>query len=104
MSKKTNNTEDLLTSLQASLDQAEWSWLAQHAKRDAVVLIAPGIDLVEAGVHIARDNTAVIQDWIAAGKLTKPSREQLDAWNSEPAKRFLSLVVQPYVLVQEILH
>lgn len=97
-------SQDLRTSLIASLDQAEWSWLAKHAERDAVILIGPGIDLVEAGVHVAQDNTAVIEGWIAAGKLGKPTKTQLDAWSAEPAKKFLSLVVQPYVLVQEILH
>ena len=99
-----NDTHALRTSFQASLDQAEWLWLAKHVERDAVILVAPGTDLLDIGVRIAQDDAATIETWIQEGKLAKPTRVQLDAWSSEPTKRFLSLVVQPYVLIQEILH
>lgn len=92
--------EDLL---KESLDTAEWAWLARHAERDAVIVVAPGIDLLDAGLKIARDDAATVQQWITEGKLAKPTREQLDAWNAAPDRKFLSLVVQPYVLVQQIL-
>jgi hypothetical protein len=90
------------TSLQASLDQAEWAWLQKHAERDVVIVVAQELSIVETGVKIALDDTAAVRAWLMAGQLIKPRREQLEAWNAEPAKRFMSLVVQPYVLVQEL--
>jgi hypothetical protein len=103
MSKSTD-AESMRKTLEESLGESEWVWLARHAERNAVILVAPGLDLLETGLKIAQDDTATVGAWIAARKLSKPTREQLDAWNAEPTKKFLSVVVQPYVLVQEIVH
>lgn len=103
MSSK-QDEQAIRTSLQASLDQAEWSWLKKHSERDALIIVTLDIALVDAGVRIALDDAATVQAWIQTGKISKPRREQLDAWDSAPATKFMSLVVQPYVLIQEILH
>jgi hypothetical protein len=39
---------------------------------------------------------------IAAGQLAKPSREQVAAWDADRARKFLMLIVSPYVLIQEL--
>jgi hypothetical protein len=97
------NDQELRKTLKESLDEAYWTWLRKHAERDAIILIAPEMDLLETALTMAKDDHATVQSWIVSGKVSKPTQVQLDAWNSEPTRRFLSIVVQPYVLVQEIL-
>ena len=92
---------DLKAELAESLDEAAWEWLIPHAKRDAVVLVSLELDLLDVGVAIANDNTSCVGRWIDEQLLTKPSPLQMGEWNNHPDKRFNTLIVQPYVLVQE---
>ena len=92
---------DLRAQLTATLDEAEWDWLAPHARRDLVIWVALGLDLIEVGVAIATDDAPCIQSWIDQALIQKPSSAQLSVWNQNQSKRFQSLIVQPYVLVQE---
>lgn len=93
---------DLRTELLENLDEAEWEWLIPHVKRDAVIVVSLGLNLLDVGVAIAGDNIPAVQVWIDEQLLTKPTTEQLSEWNGNPQKRFQTLIVQPYVLVQEI--
>lgn len=103
-SPKQDEPSELRRELENAKDQAEWAWLARHAERDGVIRVSPGVDLVDIALAIARDDASTVAAWIAAGTIGKPTRAELDAWNARPDRKFLSLVVQPYVLVQEIVH
>jgi hypothetical protein len=92
---------DLRDELQESVDQAEWDWLMPHAERDAVIIVASDLDLVEVGMAIANDNTVSVQRWIDEHLIYKPSIAQKASWDQDQAKRFKALIVQPYVLIQE---
>ncbi|HEY9695269.1 MAG TPA: DUF2288 domain-containing protein [Oculatellaceae cyanobacterium] len=93
---------DLRAELSEAVDQAEWDWLKPHVQREVVVVVSKGLDLIDVGVAIANDNATSIQHWIEEQLIAKPSVAQMAAWNSDRAKRFNALIVQPYVLVQEI--
>lgn len=93
---------ELRKHLQESLDQAEWAWIARHADRDALILVHADLNLLEVGIKVALDDVAQIQEWIEQGKLKKPLKAQLDSWQAAPTTKFLSLIVQPYVLAQEL--
>jgi hypothetical protein len=93
--------QNLRAQLQENLDEAEWDWLIPHAKRDAIIVVAVGLDLLEVGEAIASDDTAKVEVWIGEALIAKPSPEQMGEWNSDRTKRFDTLIVQPYVLVQE---
>jgi hypothetical protein len=98
-------TEPALTlreTLTQSLDEAEWDWLIPHVQRDAVIMVTPGLDLVEVGEAIATDNAIAVDRWISEALIFKPSSEQLGHWNQNQQTRFQSLIVQPYVLIQEL--
>ncbi|MEO1404474.1 MAG: DUF2288 family protein, partial [Cyanobacteria bacterium J06635_1] len=43
-----------------------------------------------------------VQRWIGEALIAKPSPEQLSIWADDHGKRFNSLIVQPYVLVQDL--
>lgn len=93
--------QDLRAELAQNLDEAVWSWLVPHVKRDVVIVVTQELDLLDVAVAIASDDTLCVQHWISEQLLHKPSPEQLTAWNRDETKRFQALIVQPYVLVQE---
>lgn len=95
-------TKDIKTALAESLEPANWEFLKPHAQRDALILVSPSLDLVEVGSAIAQDETESVQQWIQQEQLQKPSADQLSLWNVQPNKTFNALIVQPYVLVQEL--
>lgn len=71
--------------------------LQAHLARDAVFLVAPHLSLLDVGVGVAMDDVDAVKRWIDAGELRKPTQPERDAW---PAGVWLSIVVQPFVLVQ----
>ena len=87
--------------LALTVDEAEWEWLRAHLERGSVIVVSPELRLVEAGLKVAADDTATIQAWIDTQKLAKPSAKQIAAWDASSGKKFLMLIVSPYVLVQE---
>ena len=93
---------DLKAELAKDLDEAQWEWLIPHVKRDSVLIIAKELNLVDVGIAIASDNLQSVQHWISEQLIQKPSETQLSNWNSDPQKRFNTLIVQPYVLIQEL--
>ncbi|MBE9204947.1 DUF2288 domain-containing protein [Nostoc sp. LEGE 06077] len=93
---------DLRAELTESLDEAEWEWLIPHVQRDAVILVAQGLSLLDVGEAIASDNTQSVQQWIDEQLIGKPSIDQVGEWNCDRQKRFNTLILQPFVLVQEI--
>lgn len=95
-------TRDIKTALAESLEPANWESLQPHAKRDALIIVSPSLDIVEVGTAIAQDQTTSVQKWIQEEQLQKPSANQLSLWNAQPTKAFNTLIVQPYVLVQEL--
>ena len=94
--------QDFKAELAESLDEAELDWLKPHIQRDVVLVVNTNLDLVDVGVAIARDDVVSVQHWISEQLLHKPFAEQLVEWNTNPTKRFQALIVQPYVLVQEL--
>ena len=93
---------ELRAELAQNLDEAEWEWLIPHVKRDSVLVVANELNLVDVGIAIASDNLLSVQHWISEQLIQKPSQTQLSDWNSDLQKRFNTLIVQPYVLVQEL--
>ncbi len=85
-----------------SVDETEWDWLRAHQERGGLIVVAPGLDLMEAARKIAADDAKTVQAWINAGTLAKPSTQQIVAWDAAPGKKFRMLIVSPYVLIQEL--
>jgi hypothetical protein len=93
---------DLRAELTANMDEAEWDWLIPHVQRDSVIVVAQGLDLLDVGVAIASDQVSSVQQWIDEQLIAKPSNTQMGIWNGDRTKRFQTLIIQPYVLVQEM--
>ncbi len=78
-----------------------WHWLRPHHQREALWVVAAGLDLEIVGAALTRDNAAAVRAWLTDGSLCKPTQAQLDCWESEPQQSLAMLIVQPFVLVQE---
>ncbi|MEL6813409.1 MAG: DUF2288 domain-containing protein [Cyanobacteria bacterium J06598_3] len=99
-----SSTEKTSAELRAELVEmmgpVQWEYLKPHVQRDVVVVVNPDLDLADVGVAIATDNTQAVERWITEQLILKPNAKELSQWSSGN-KRFTSLIVQPYVLVQD---
>lgn len=77
-----------------------FSDLRAHIARDAVIVVAEGLDLLDVGVAFAENDVPAVDGWIRAGKLSKPSAEDLTRWSLDPSLRFPAAIVQPFVLIR----
>lgn len=92
--------QDLREELSTMVDEAEWEWLMPHAERDALLVVDQNLDLLEVGMAIASDNVSSVQTWISQNLIHKPSAQETQIWESD--RRFKALIIQPYVLVQDL--
>lgn len=88
--------------LESSLGPAEWSILKPHATRGAVFWVSPHLDLLSVAQAVAEDHTAQVSVWLKSGELARPTETQLASWDATPSRTFKAIVVQPYVLMQEL--
>lgn len=79
-----------------------WHWLRPHHQRDALWVVENNLNLETVGAALAHDDAAAVRGWLADGSLCKPSKEQLDRWESDPLHPLAMLIVQPFVLVQDV--
>ncbi|MEL7037123.1 MAG: DUF2288 domain-containing protein [Cyanobacteria bacterium J06592_8] len=93
---------DLREQLTENLDEAIWEWLIPHQERDVIVIVTGELDLLDVGEAIANDNTSSVEHWINEQLIYKPSPQQVSDWNENRSKRFNALIVDPFVLVQEL--
>jgi hypothetical protein len=93
---------ELRAQLTELLDEAELDWLKPQIQKDAVVIVHEGLDLVDVGVAIAQDDTLKVDRWIGEQLITKPTNHHLTKWHQNPQQKFRAIIVQPYVLVQEL--
>src|SRR4051812_20856649 len=90
-----------MTNLQDQIAEAEWAWLCPHLQRDAIIFVGASVNLMTVATAVAQDSANQVQVWIQAALIGKPTQAQIDTWNQTPAKKFRTLVIQPYVLIQE---
>jgi hypothetical protein len=88
--------------LTQDLANVNWSDIAPHSKRDAVIVVHPALDMVQVGVAIAQDKVTQVQVWVEEQLLQKPTAAQLSDWNANPTQEFRTLIVQPYVLISPL--
>ncbi|MFM7577936.1 MAG: DUF2288 domain-containing protein, partial [Microcystaceae cyanobacterium] len=82
---------DIKHQLTEELAPMDWETLMPHAKRDAIIVIDPALDLLAVGVAIAEDQANLVQNWISELLIHKPSQEELSHWNYNVGQEFLTL-------------
>lgn len=78
-----------------------YSDLRAHLERDAVFVVADGLSLVDCGVAVAMDEVEVVRGWIENGRLRKPSSAERDEWAAATDRKWMSVIVQPFILIQD---
>jgi hypothetical protein len=90
--------------LEKDLAEVDWKSLRIHTQRDALILVATQLDLVEVACKVTADAAEEVGDWITNGLLVKPTADQLVNWETELDKPFRMLIAAPYILIQEVQH
>ena len=94
-----NQSSELRETLAETLGEAPWSMLEAHVKRDGVILVDPGLELLTVAVAIAEDDGAAVSGWMREGRLTKPDAQAVELLSSDPDRQWSFAIVQPFVLV-----
>lgn len=89
--------------LEENLGPVIGSDLGAHLRRDAVFIVADGHSLVACGVAIATDDSTSVALWLADGTLRRPTADEREAWPVDESRQWNAVVVQPFVLVQELI-
>ncbi|MHB1084519.1 MAG: DUF2288 domain-containing protein [Thiobacillus sp.] len=82
--------------------QLHWPELERHFARGDVIKVAIGTDLIEAALLIAENDTAIVESWLADGRIARAEMRDAEDWHARQPM-FWALVVAPWVLVQEVL-
>lgn len=88
--------------LEEGLGPIEFSDLRAHLTRGAVITVDPKLDLLDVGEAVARDDKTRVAEWIEAGLIGKPTLEVIEIWSKREGAAWNALVVQPFVLVQDL--
>jgi hypothetical protein len=82
--------------------QLAWAELERHFARGDVVKVAVGVDLIDAALHIAENDAATVEAWLADGRIARADMHDAENWHARQPM-FWAVVVAPWVLVQEVL-
>ena len=96
-----NDPQTTREKLEGEAGPADWKVLKPHFLRGAIITISPELDIIDAGVRIATDDTAQIEVWMSEGKITRPTQTDADAWEKTDLE-MTALVIAPFVLVQQV--
>lgn len=98
---KTASHEELVAHFNAQTARLAWSELVRHFARGVVVKVAPSLDLVAVAVAMTQDRVDDIEAWTQAGQIRRASDNDARNWHEQDSV-FWTVVVAPWVLVQEI--
>lgn len=78
-----------------------WTELQRFFATGVVFRVDNSIDMVDVAVHISNDDRAKVEQLLGSGQLARVSDEFALKWFETDATLW-SVVVKPYILVQEI--
>ena len=89
----------LLSELNEQIAQMHWAELERFFASGSVISIAPELDLIDVGAHIAADDKSSIERWMNAGLLYKTTDGEASTWIKNDTLLWV-VVVKPWILVQ----
>ena len=95
--------EELRTHLHGETSKLPWVDLEKHFARGVVFKVSNNLDMLDVAIVLSRDNKESLQQWIEAKKVIGAEIEDAKKWHEESASLW-TVVVAPWVLVQEIKH
>lgn len=91
---------ELYQKLLSEIDTTNWEMIHPHFLRDAVYILKSPNDLVQMGVLVAENKAHLIQGFLAAGELYKPSESEVELFKNDLNIQFKVLIIQPFVFIQ----
>ena len=101
MQSEVSQQEIFRAKLNLETAQMPWRDMQRFFASGAALFVSPELDLVEAAFQMSRDNTAMIEKWMKAGKFGKVTDDQARCWLEADALLW-AVVVSPWVLVQPV--
>ncbi|MDO9387046.1 MAG: DUF2288 domain-containing protein [Thiobacillus sp.] len=98
----TTPSDLLRAKLNLETAQLGWSELERHFARGDVIKVTVGVDLIDAALHIAENDAATVEAWLADGRIARAKLGDAEDWHARQPM-FWAVVVAPWVLVQEVL-
>ncbi|MBS0311387.1 MAG: DUF2288 domain-containing protein [Proteobacteria bacterium] len=95
------SSDILRAKLNLETAQLTWPELERHFARGDVIKVATGMDLVDTALHVAENNAATVQAWLADGRIARAELSDAEDWHARQPM-FWAVVVAPWVLVQEV--
>lgn len=95
------NNEELKQKINLETGQLSWQELQRCYASGNVLLISSTLDLIEVASAMGEDNAKMLEPWISAALIKRAEDAEAIRWNDNQ-QEFWSVVVAPWVLVQEI--
>lgn len=96
-----DHEQALRNTLNLETGQLAWRELQRHFARGAVIVVTRELDLIDVAVAFAQDNSVQTKAWIVSGQVAHATDADARRWQ-ERNSMFWSLVIAPWVLVQEL--
>jgi hypothetical protein len=94
--------EETRVRILAETAKIAWKDLQRYFAQGVVVMVKPGLDLVDVAYEVTRDNEEQVKHWMEAGKVQNVSDNQAREWLEANALMW-AVVVKPWVLVQPVI-
>ncbi|MHB1099217.1 MAG: DUF2288 domain-containing protein [Burkholderiales bacterium] len=95
-----SDREILKAKLNLDTSLISWHELQRHFAAGNVISVRTNLDLVEAALCIATNDSEKAGKWLSSGMIGKVSDEEARIWFDSKAELW-AVVVKPWVLVQE---
>ena len=86
----------LIEHIRDQLVEASWESLVPHQAQGRVYAVNSGLQVVDAALAIAEEQTRIVEAWLASGHLQRIETAQ---WNQWVGRLFQAAIIQPYVVV-----
>jgi len=93
--------EQIKQHLNLETGKLSWQELARHFARGVVLVVDKQLDLIDVATKMVVDDKDSIAVWLEAQQIMRPDDKHAQTWD-EDSTEFWSVVVAPWVLVQEI--
>lgn len=99
MSDANTEREELTAKLNRETAKIPWQELQHFQQQDAVIEVAPRLDLIAVAVAMAEDDKHRIADYLNRGDISRVAHQRASEWQQAGAELW-AVVVAPWVLVQ----
>ncbi|MCW8900786.1 MAG: DUF2288 domain-containing protein [Gammaproteobacteria bacterium] len=95
--------DELRAHLHAETSKLPWVDLEKHFARGVIFKVALGTDILDVAIVMSRDDKDTLKKWIDEGKVSGAEVDDAKKWHESSASLW-TVVIAPWVLVQEIDH